>query len=185
MKRTTLILASALVLGGCGGSHQTSPTVKASTPSAATTSAAGGTTTTQPATNARTGVTPRTAVRTALAANHRLAIKVLWSNRIPLTARQSTRGPALAQLAASAKDREKKGVRVRMIRDDYRIVRIRLNPTGTRATALADWNQRVVPSHLDGTPLGRPVSLYERARIELRRADASQAFFVWKVTLVK
>jgi hypothetical protein len=127
----------------------------------------------------------RAAVRAALAANHKLAIRVLWTNRIPLTAGKSTRGPALAELTASAKDREKKGVRVRMIRDDYRIISIELDVTKAHATAFAEWDQRVVPSNPNGTPRGRAVSLRERARVELRRVRNSQNFVVWKVTLVK
>jgi hypothetical protein len=88
-------------------------------------------------------------------------------------------------MAASAKDRQNKGIRVRMIHDDYRIISIDFGGAKTTATAMAEWDQRVVPSHSDGTPLGRPVTLHERARIQLRRAGASRNFVVWKVTLVK
>jgi hypothetical protein len=72
-----------------------------------------------------------------------------------------------------------------MIRDDYRITSIRLDATKARATAFAVWDQRVVPSRPDGTPVGQAVSLRERARVELRRDNTSQRFVVWKVTLVK
>lgn len=190
MRRLALILATAaLLLSGCGGgSRDTSATTPRSesrgTPEATTSSVAK-----QPPAPASTKAKSRealgVAVRDALAANHRLAIKVLWTNRIPSTAKRSTRGPALTQLAASAKARRTKGVRVRMIRDDYRITSVAVARTGTSATAIAQWDQRVVPSHLDGRPFGRPVSLKEKARIELRRVPGSGAFVVWRVTLVK
>ena len=187
MKRTALTVVIALLLAGCGGgSRQSSPTMQRSASSATTTAPVAPTTSTQLArTKQKTPATLRAAVRAALAANHSLAIRVLWTNHIPVTARQSTRGPALAELAASAKDRETKGVRVRMIRDEYRIISIGVDATKASATAFAEWNQRVVPSHPNGTPLGRAVSLRERARIALRRVGNSQSFVVWKVTLVK
>jgi hypothetical protein len=187
MKRTALTLATALLLAGCGGNtRHSNPTTQQSVPSTTTTTGAVSTRSTQtvpPKHNARE--TLRAGVRAALAVNHKLAIKVLRTNRVPVTARHSTRGPALAELAASAKDREKKGVRVRMIRDDYRIISIGLDATNAYATAFAEWNQRVVHSHLNGTPRGPAVSLRERARIELRRLGNSQSFVVWKVTLIK
>ena len=65
-------------------------------------------------------------VLAALHANHKLAVRVLWTNQIPATASRSTRGPALAGMRASAKGRQRQRVRVRMLHDDYRIVSIRL-----------------------------------------------------------
>jgi hypothetical protein len=185
MKRTTLILASALVLGGCGGSHQTSPTVKTSTPTATTTNARVGTTSTQPATTQDTRAMLRAAVRAALLANHHLAIRVLWTNRVPSDATRSTRGPALAGIRASARDRQSRGVRVRMIRDNYRVASIVLDSSDAGATAVAQSIQTVVPSHLNGRPLGRSVRLNERARIVLRRLGTSKRFVVWNITLLK
>lgn len=185
MKRIALISAVALVVAGCGngGRHSSPPTQ--SLPSVTSTATAPRTSTQSVVTKRTAHTTVRDAVRAALAANHSLAIRVLWTNAIPLTARRSTRGPALAEMAASAKDRQNKGIRVRMIHDDYRIISIVFGGAKTTATAMAEWDQRVVPSHSDGTPLGRPVTLHERARIQLRRAGASRNFVVWKVTLVK
>jgi hypothetical protein len=71
-----------------------------------------------------------------------------------------------------------------MIRDEYRILSVRLDSRKTRASAVAEWTQRVVPSRLDGSPMGRSLALHERARIELRRASPSR-FVVWKVTLAR
>lgn len=189
MRRLALILATAaLLLSGCGGSGDTSATTPRSESrgtSEATTSSVAKQPSAPASTKAKSREALGVAVRDALAANHRLAVKVLWTNRIPSTAKRSTRGPALTQLAASAKARRRKGVRVRMIRDDYRITSVAVGRTGTSATAIAQWDQRVVPSHLDGRPFGRPVSLKEKARIELRRVPGSGAFVVWRVTLVK
>ena len=187
MKQLTLVLALALLGAGCGGGSRpvAGATTNRTSPGAATV------TTTLPQSGQPTAEKKGTVrdaaagVRAALVANHRLVTKVLWTNRIPTSARNSTRGPALAALAASARDRLKKGIRLRMIRDVYRIVSVAIGGTQTSAGAVAQWDQRVVPSHLDGTPLGKPVVLHERARIELRRANRTARFFVWKVTLVK
>lgn len=186
MKRAALITAIALSLAGCGGGgHQSRQSTPSSTARTTTTAATVSTSPAERTTTEQVDATLRTAVRAALAANHTLAIRVLWTNRIPSAARDSTRGPALAELTASAKNREEKGIRVRMIHDTYRVIWIHLGRTRTHPTALAEWDQRVVPSHLNGTPRGGAVSLRERARIELRPADAATSFVVWRVTLVK
>lgn len=186
MKRIALVSAVVLLLAGCGnGGRHRSPPTQQSLPSVTSTATAPTTSTQSVATKRTAHAMVRDAVRAALAANHSLAIRVLWTNEIPLTARRSTRGPALAEMAASAKDRQNKGIRVRMIHDDYRIISIAFGGAKTTANAIAEWDQRVVPSHSDGTPLGRPVTLHERARIQLRRAGTSRNFIVWKVTLVK
>jgi uncharacterized protein YceK len=184
VKRTVLTVASALLLAGCGSSsRQSNPTTQQSVPSATTTVSTGSTQ--QVGTKHHTRETLRAEVRAALLANHHLAIQVLWTNRVPASALHSTRGPALAEMAASAKNRERKGIRVRMLHDVYRVLSIRLGATKMTATAFAEWDQRVVPSHPNGTPFGRAVLLRERARIELRRVDTPRSFVVWKVTLVK
>jgi hypothetical protein len=186
VKRIALVSALALVLAGCGnGGRRSSPLTQQSLSSATSTATAPTTSSESVVTKRTAHATVRDAVRAALAANHSLAIRVLWTNEIPLAARRSTRGPALAEMAASAKDRQNKGIRVRMIHDDYRIISIVFGAAKTTASAMAEWDQRVVPSHLDGTPLGRPVTLHERARIQVRRAGASRNFVVWKVMLVK
>lgn len=187
MKQLALVVALGLVAAGCGGGSH--PVARATT-NLTSTGVATVTTTLgksgQPTAEKKGTVRDAgVSVRAALVANHRLVTKVLWTNRVPTSARNSTRGPALAALAASARDRSKKGIRVRMIRDVYRIVSVAIGATQTSAGAVAEWDQKVVPSHLDGTPLGRPVVLHERARIELRRANRAAPFFVWKVTLIK
>jgi hypothetical protein len=188
VRRTAVIVATALLFAGCGSGsrNNSSPTTQQTLPSGTSTAGTAPTSSSQKATTKQDPrATVRDAVRLALAANHQLATRVLWTNRLPATAARSTRGPALAELAASAKDRHRKGLRVRMIRDNYTVISIAFGPTLARATAFANWDQRVVPSRPNGTPLGRAVSLHERARIELRRVGSSRSFVVWKVTLVK
>jgi uncharacterized protein YceK len=187
MKCVFLTLATALLLAGCGGgSRHNSPTTQQTVTSTTTTAGTVSTTSTQqtPAKhNARK--TLLAGVRAALLANHHLAIRVLWTNRVPTSAVHSTRGSALAGMRASARDRQGRGVRVRMVHDDYRIVSIALGPSLASATAVAQSIQTVVPSHLDGRPLGRSVRLNERARIVLRRLGKSRSFVVWRITLLK
>ena len=127
----------------------------------------------------------RKGVVAALQANRRLAVRVLWTNRIPPNARQSTRGPALASLRASGKDRQQKELRMRMLHQTFRIVSIHLNRRATTATAVVQWNQDVEPSHLNGKPIGRPIAVQERARILLHRIGVSRRFVVWNVGLVR
>jgi hypothetical protein len=126
----------------------------------------------------------RQGVRTALNANRRLSVYVLWNNRIPAWADRSTRGPALAGLRDAAADRRQRGIRVRLLSDRFQIVSIRLDPSYTRATAIARGRQRVRPHRLNGRPAGRSVELNERARIELRRLGSTDRFVVWSVKLL-
>lgn len=187
MKRIALTVATALLLAGCGGSSRhSSPTTQQLVPSTTTTAGVASTTSTQQMVakhDARE--TLRAGVRAALLANHHLALRVLWTNHVPASAPRSTRGPALAGMSASAHDRQNRGVRVRMIRDRYRIASIAFGPSLAGATAVAQSIQTVVPSHLNGHPLGRSVRLNERARIVLRRLGTSNSFVVWRITLLK
>lgn len=187
MKRTALTLATALLLAGCGGSSpQSSPTTQQLVPSTTTTARVVSTTSTQQVAAKRdTRETLRAAVRAALLANHHLAVRVLWTNRVPASAPSSTRGSALAGMSASARDRKSRGVRVRTIHDDYRIASIAFGPSFASATAVAQSIQTVVPSHLNGRSLGRSVQLNERARIVLHRLRTSNSFVVWRITLLK
>ncbi len=124
------------------------------------------------------------AVRSTLTANRRLSVYVLWNNRIPSWAKRSTRGPALAGLRTAAADRRKRGIRARLLSDRFQVVSIRLDPSYTKATAIARGRQRVRPNRLNGTPAGRSVELIERARIELRRLGRTNRFVVWRVELL-
>ncbi|MGH3051926.1 MAG: hypothetical protein ACRDM8_03080 [Gaiellaceae bacterium] len=124
------------------------------------------------------------AVRSALIENRRLSRYVLSNNRIPVWAERSTRGPALSGLRIAAADRRRRGVRVRLLADRFRILSIRLDPSFTTATAVAQALQRVRPYGRDGKPLGRSVELNEKARIELRRLGRADRFVIWRVQIV-
>lgn len=126
----------------------------------------------------------RQAVRSALDRNRRLSIFVLWNNRIPAWAGASTRGPALEALRAAARNRSERGVRVRVLTSRREIRSLRLDPSYVTATAIVLDRQRVRPSRPDGRPLGRAVTLNERARYDLRRIGESDRFVVWRVVLL-
>jgi len=124
------------------------------------------------------------AARSALSENRRLSSYVLSNNKIPRWAERSTRGPALAGLRTAAADRRKRGIRVRLLSDRFQVVSIRLDPSYTRATAIARGHQRVRPHSLNGEPAGRSVELNEKARIELRRLGRTNHFVVWSVRVL-
>jgi hypothetical protein len=124
------------------------------------------------------------AVRSAVTANRRLSVYVLWNNKVPPWAERSTRGQALAGLRTAAADRKRRGIRVRLISDRFQIDSIRLDPSYAEATAIARGRQRVRPYHLNGKPAGRAVELNEKARIELRRVGRTNRFVVWRVKLL-
>lgn len=164
---TALTLTTILLLTGCGGDNDstlpsTQPTTTATNPTAAL----------------------KRGVRSALTENRRLSIYVLWNNKIPAWATQSTRGPALAGLRTAAADRKTRGVRVKLLSDRFQIRSIDLNPSYTEATAIVQGRQHVQPSRTNGQPSGRAVTLNERARIQLHRLGKTDRFVVWKVTLV-
>lgn len=126
----------------------------------------------------------RQAVRRALDGNLRVSVFVLWNNRIPGWAELSTRGPALEALRAAAQNRRERGIRVRLVLNRRDIRSIQLDPSYVSATAIVLDRQRVQPSRRNGRPLGRAVTLNERARYELRRIGKSDRFVVWRVVLV-
>jgi hypothetical protein len=125
----------------------------------------------------------RDAVRQALRRNDRLSGYVLWRNRVPTWATQTTRGPALVTLRQSAADRRKRGVRVRTLATRLEISSIELDPSYAKATAVVRSIQRVRP-YRGGTPSGRAVKLDERASVELRRVGMSDRFVVWRVRVL-
>jgi hypothetical protein len=187
MNRAVVSIVAVVVLAGCGGtSHQSSPTVgrSATIATAATIRPSKTTARTRPSQN-NNRQTLEAAMREALVASHHLSVRVLWTNRVPGNATRSVRGPALAGMRASAHDREKKGIRVRMVHDEYRIVSVVLGRSLTTGTAVAESIQTVLPSYLNGRPRGRSIKLDERARISLRRLGTSHAFVIWSIGLLK
>lgn len=164
----TVTLTLILVIAGCGSDNNDSAPTTTQTTTAAT----------NPTAALKRGV------RAALNENRRLSIYVLWNNKIPAWATQSTRGPALAGLRTAAADRKRRGIRVKLLSDRFQIRSITLNPSYTEATAVVQGRQRVQPSRANGQPSGRAVTLNERARVQLRRLGNTDRFVVWKVTLV-
>ena len=123
-------------------------------------------------------------MRQALRENDRLSGYVLWSNRVPAWATRSTRGPALANLRASAADRRRRGIRIRTLASKLKITSVSLDPSYTNATAVVRSIQRVRP-YRAGAPMGRAVKLDERAEIELHRVAGTSRFVVWRLTATR
>lgn len=167
-----LLAFVALSASGCsdGDTGAQTPTSNETTTGAATTS--------DP-----TAVLER-AVRQALRDNYRLSSYVLWHNRIPASARESTRGPALAGLRSAAAERRERGIRIRPVAGELKILTVKLDPSFSRATATTEAAGRVRP-YRGGRPLRKTIPVHERARVELRRVGRSQQFVVWQVTVVR
>jgi hypothetical protein len=72
---------------------------------------------------------------------------------------------------------------VQLLSDRFQVLSIRLDPSYTRATAIARGRQRVRP-HVNRKPGGRSVELNEKARIELRRVGRTNRFVVWRVQIL-
>src|SRR6266545_4290325 len=72
------------------------------------------------------------AVRTAINEDHRMSVRVLWTNAVPARPR-ATAGPALVVLRRSAAVRARRGIRVRVLSEQFRVVSIKLNPSYDRA----------------------------------------------------
>lgn len=169
----TILAVFAFATAGCGGTANTQGQESPQTATQAQRSTA------DPV------VALRRSVNAALDGNYRLAVYVLWYNRVPTWGRRTTEGPALASLRSAAATRQTRGVRVRMLAHRRTILQLRLDPSYATASALIiDW-QRVQPSNPNGRALGRAVILRERARYELRRIGGTRRFLVWKVVLLK
>ena len=163
-----LIVSLVALLAGCGSGNKKSTTQPPA-----------------PTTTSDTGKAAlERAVRQALRDNDKLSGYVLWSNRVPDWATRSTRGPALAALRVSAADRRQKGIRVRTLASKLEIASVALDPSYTTATAVVRSVQRV-RQYRGGKPVGRGVKLDERAKVELRRLDASDQFVVWRLKAVR
>jgi hypothetical protein len=121
------------------------------------------------------------AVRTAIRQNNKLSQYVLWHNRVPASARRSTRGRALETMRESAANRREGRLRVRTLAVRVDVAEIRLDPSYTRATASVQQRGRV-RLYRTGRPLRRPLPLDERARFHLRRVGDEPRFIVWEVT---
>jgi hypothetical protein len=134
-------------------------------------------------TSADVGATLKGAARAAVVNHHRLSVRVLWTNQVPAKPLWVT-GSALQALRTAARDRSKRGVRVKVLRENFRIVSLKLDPSYAKATAVVtDRQTGAVYEH--GRRMKQQVRLNERARIGLRRAGKTMRFVVWKVALVQ
>jgi hypothetical protein len=165
-----LLSSAALIAGACTSDENNSPAETRETTGTTTT-------TTEDETAAL-----KDAARDAVEADHQLSVRVLWTNRVPEMPR-ATAGPALAELRRSAAQRRRRGIRVKLISERFRIVEFSLDPSFATATATVVSEQRVQPHSRSGKPLGQPVRLTERARLELRRVGDTERFVVWRVVL--
>jgi hypothetical protein len=165
-----LALAVATLAAGCGGSHgSTAPT----------------TTTDATATSTQTSQAAlKAAVRAAIRANVHLSTYVLWHNTIPNWAQQSTRGPALKALRASAATRRRQGIQIKNLSGGYTIVSIALAPSYATATAVIESHQRVAP-YKAGHRLGKAIAGTDHARLQLHRLGNTPRFVVWNVAPIK
>lgn len=170
MKTMTLIgfLAVALAAGGCGGGSATPTATNTSTPRTATDPTA----------------ELNAAVRDTLQKNYELSGYVLWHNAVPASAQQSTRGPALAGLKASAAQRRKSGIRIKPVSGRLTIVSVSIDPSFTKATAVTLASGHVRP-YEGGKAEPKTIAVHERARVQLRRLGGSKRFVVWQVTVLK
>jgi hypothetical protein len=162
-----LVFAVAALAAGCGGSNG-SP-------------AATNTTDTRATSTQTSGTALKAAVRAAIGANVRLSTYVLWHNQIPTWATQSTRGPALKALRASAATRRRQGIQIKNLSGHYTIVSIALAPSFTTATAVIKSHQRVAP-YKTGHRLGRAIVANVHAHVELHRLNNATRFIVWSVS---
>ena len=160
----------ALAAAGCGGGS-------ARPPAQAPTTGVTGTT-------ADLATSLSVAVRRALRANYQVSGYVLWHNVVPLTARRSTRGPALAALRGAAAQRRKSGIRIKPVAGHLTIASVVLDPSFTQATAMTVASGRVRP-YENGHAEPREITVRERARVQLHRLGRSSQFVVWQVTVLR
>jgi hypothetical protein len=166
----SLVLA-ALLLGACSSSGEEAEPAQS------------GTDTRSAKTTTDESAALEEAVRGAIREDHQLSIDALRTNRVPREP-AATAGPALARLRQSVAQRRRRGIRIRMISERFRILEIRLDPSFTKAAAVVSDTQRVQPYRRDQR-LGRSVTLKERAQLELRRIGDQPRFVVWKVVLAR
>lgn len=164
-----LVCVAALV-AGCGGSNRSVAATK---------------TTDTHATSTQTSETSlKAGVRAAIRANVRLSTYVLWHNRVPAWATQSTRGPALKALRDAAATRRRQGIQIKSLSGHYKVVSIALAPSYTEATAVIRSHQRVAP-YKTGHRLGRAIVGDDHARVHLQRVGSTEHFVVWSVSPIR
>lgn len=168
---TLVLMLCALTATGCSGS----PGVRATS----TTNVSAKTATT----SSDAAAVLLAAARRAVVAHHRLSVRLLWTNRLPVRPR-AVAGAALQALRSAARDRRRRGVRVRLVHEDFRILSLKLNPSYAGATAVV-LDRQTGALFENGKRMQRQVRINERARIELHRVGTATRFVVWKVELIR
>lgn len=170
MRRGAVILVMCVALVGCGGGGA-KPASTGPTSSTATTSS----------TPASGQAALESAVRAALHENATLSDYVLSHNAVPVTAKRSTGGPALAALRSAAAHRKAGKVRVQLLSSTVEVRSVQLDPSFASATASVVERSRVrVYQH--GRRVGGVRALNEPASVELHRDGDKSAFVVWKLS---
>lgn len=163
------LLVPAVLVAGCGGGH----TVQS------TTTGRSAVETTGSASQAHL----LAAARRAVVAHHRFSVRILWTNDVPEAPPWIT-GAALQAIRTAARDRSRRGVRVRLLQERFRILSLRLDPSYTRATAIVS-DRQTGALYEHGERMPRPVRMNERARVELRRVGRTMRFVVTRVELIR
>ena len=163
-----LVFSAAAICGGCGSSSGSEATTTAAKPAHAKVST----------------VALESGVRMAIGANVRLSTYVLWHNRVPAWATQSTRGPALKALRNAAATRRKQGIQIKNLAGDYTVSAITLAPSYTTATATVRSHQRVAP-YKAGHRLGKAIVGTDHAFVRLHRLGNTLRFVVWRVSPIQ
>lgn len=169
MRRTrvvSIVVLTAATIAGCGGDSTDSPSVPQTTAAAE-------------APDPRAEL-ERAAID-AVEANARLAQHVAWTNRVPASATESTRGAALSNMRYAAAQNARAGLRVRTIDARTRVISVRVDPSFGRATARAVATQRLKVFRRGREPQTR--TLTERVTITLKRVGQAEPprFVVWSV----
>lgn len=168
MRRTNVvpIVALACAAVGCGAGSTDSPSVPRTTAAAE-------------APDPRAEL-ERAAID-AVEANAKLAQHVAWTNRVPASATESTRGVALSNMRYAAAQNARAGLRVRTIDARTRVLSVRVDPSYGQATARAVATQRLKVFRRGRDAQTR--SLTERVTITLKRLGRAEPprFVVWSV----
>jgi hypothetical protein len=169
MKHFTTVAAlgaAVIVATGCGGEDSGTPSVPRTTAAAEAPDPT---------------VELERAAIDAVEANARLAQQVAWTNRVPASATESTRGVALSNMRHAAAENAKAGVRVKTIDASTRVLSVAIDPSFGQATARVVAVQQLRIYRRGRTSQSR--RLTERATIVLKRLgrDEPARFVVWSV----
>lgn len=172
------VVVAGLSLAACGSTQHPKATPQHPKATRAATS------TTTARTTASGTTVLRRAVVAAVEADHKTSVTALWTNTVPAKP-VATAGPALTNLRKAVAGRRKRRIRIRMLKDRFRVISATLDPSYAAATAVVIDVERVQPSHVSGKPLGKSVSQTEHVNLDLHRVGDSNQFVVWRAEYLK